>query len=230
MSGPDGQITKRDQRRAARQQQLQRLQGERQRQRTQAIRQQQLSRGLVVAGIVLVALILMLLVAHFAFGAFGGAATVQQAAHGQTIDGLACGQPTKNAHYQLAEIELYVNGQRAAIPAGIGIVSSKNCRYPVYVPSGEPNAVAALAGSTKYTLGNLFALWGQTLTRQQVMSDKASASHPLAYEVTDGNGQLMPYTGDPHGIELADHETIAILYNSAKVKPAPFTNWSGLHS
>jgi hypothetical protein len=230
MTGPDGQSTKRDQRREARLQAQRRQQAERKRQRTQAIRQRRLQAGTVIAAALLVLLVIVLLVAHFGFGAFGASAGVQQAARGQAIDGLTCGQPPKNAHYQLAEIELYVNGQRTAVPAGIGIVSSKSCRYAVYVPSSEPNVVAALSGNTKYTLGDLFDLWGKRLTSQQVLSNTASASHPLTVLVTDGSGQLVPYTSDPHGIELADRETIAILYNSPHVKPAPFANWGSLHS
>ncbi len=231
MTGPDGQSSKRDQRREARRQQLQRQQVERRRQRERQIRQQRLQRGGIVLAAVVAVVIIGLLVAHFAFGAFGGSGGAQQHAHGQVIDGLACTQPPKNAHYQLAEIELYVNGQRTTVPDGIGIVSSKNCRYPVYVPSGEPNAVASLAGGSQgYVLGNLFDLWGKTLSSGQVLGDKADVHHPLTFEVATAGGTLAPYTGDPRGIALGNHETVVILYNSASVKPSAYSNWGSLHN
>jgi hypothetical protein len=231
MSGPDGQVTKRDQRREARRQQLRQQQTQRQRQRQQAIRQQRIRTGAIFVGILLAVVIIGLLVAHFAFGAFGTAsAPVQQAANGQVIDGLACAPPSSNAHYGFSYVKLYVNGQQQEIPAGVGIVSAKNCRYPVFVPTGQPNATAALAGNQKYVLGNLFSLWGQPLSSQQVLGNKADVSHPLTYEVAEANGQLAPYTGDPRGIELRDYETIVILYNSPHVKAAPFTDWGSLHS
>jgi hypothetical protein len=227
-------MTKRDQRREARRQQLRQQQTQRKHQRQQAIRQRRLRTGAIALAIILAAVIIGLLVAHFAFGAFGPSATtsapVQQAANGQVIDGLACAAPPNNAHHGFTYVKLYVNGQQQAIPAGLGIVSAKDCRYPVYVPTGQPNAAATLTGGQKYVLGNLFSLWGQPLSNQQVLGHHADAAHPLTYEIAEEHGQLTPYTGDPRGIELRDHETIVICYNSPNVKAAPFTNWDQLHS
>ncbi len=31
-----------------------------------------------------------------------------------------------------------------------------------------------------------------------------------------------------HALPLADHETIAILYNSSNIHPTPFTNWQNV--
>ncbi|MBF6590049.1 MAG: hypothetical protein IVW57_05885 [Ktedonobacterales bacterium] len=230
MSGPDGQITKRDQRREARRQELRQQQTQRQRQRTQQIRARRVRTGGLAVAVVLAVVIIGLLVATFAFGAFGGGPQpLRQAARGQVIDGLACAKPPSNARYLNAYVKLYTNGRQATVPAGIGIVSDKGCRYPLYVPSGAPNAVAALAGNHSYVLGNLFDLWGQPLSSGQVLGNKADASHKLAFEVSDAQGNLSPYTGDPRGIGISDHQTIVILYNSPSVKPTPYTNWSGIH-
>jgi hypothetical protein len=229
MSGPDGQITKRDQRREARRQQLQREQAARKRQRERQIRQRRVRTGAIAAAGILAVLIIGLLVAHFAFGALGGSASVQQAAHGQVIDGLSCTTPSSSAHYQHTYVKIYVNGTQTNVPAGVGIVSAKNCHYPVYVLSGTPNAVAAFSGNTKYVLGHLFDLWGQPLSSTQIMGYKADASHKLTFEVTDASGHLQPYLGDPRGIELSDHTTIVALYNSSHVNPTPFTDWNHLN-
>jgi hypothetical protein len=129
-------------------------------------------------------------------------------------------------------LEIYVNGQQVQVPANTGIIQESNgneCFYPLHVHDGEPNIIheESLIQAT-YTLGAFFDVWGQPLSKTQVMQYRADATHALVFEVFDANGKLTTYTGDPLSLPFHAHDTIVILYNSPNVKPVPFTAWNGL--
>lgn len=223
MSGPGGTTTNRDRRREARRQQLQQRQTERRRARERQIRVRRVQRGgLIGAGVLLIAL-LVLLVAHLATASPGASAGAP------TIDGMRCEASVGGALHIHAYLAIYVNGQPQQVPAGVGIDSARNCLYPLHVHAGEPNVIHIESNTVQtYTLGEFFDVWHKPLSASQVEGYTGSASKPLTVEVTDASGHFMPYTGNSRGIPLSDHETIAILYNSPNVTPKPFTNWTTL--
>ena len=244
MSGPGGSVTKRDKRRETRRAQLQQRQLERQRERLRQLRNQRIRMYTLIGAPI--AVILLIVLAFTVIGhnnssqpkGNGGLAP----AHGQTVDGMAClpaeGQNPHNHTY----LELYVNGKPSTVPPGIGIVAPQgsgitalgssgltSCLYPLHVHEGQPNIIhIELFEPRAVHLGEFFDIWGQALSNDQVLSYKADASHKLVFEVFDANGKLTQYTGDPRQIELNEHETIAILYNSPNVTPKPYTDWNGL--
>lgn len=226
MTGPDGSTTKRDERREARRQQLQRQQTTRGRARTRAIRTRQTQRAAIIGAGVLLVLVLALLVAHFAFGAFGPSL---QRANGQTVDGMHCDATPGQKQHLHAYLAIYVNGQQTAVPTGIGIVPEKHCTYPLSVQAGQPDIVDVQSGTTQtYTLGQFFDIWGQPLSNSQVQGHTSDATHKLVFEVFDASGNLLPYTGSLRDLPLKDHETIVIRYNSPNAKPTPYTNWGSI--
>ena len=72
MSGPDGSLTKRDDRRNARRAQYEARQAERRRERERKIRQMQLQRIAIIGGSIVLFLVLGFLVLHAVIGSSGG--------------------------------------------------------------------------------------------------------------------------------------------------------------
>lgn len=240
MSGPGGSTTKRDQRRDARRQQLQQRQLIRERERQRKIRNQRLRLAAIIGvPILLVALISVLLVATHQ-GPSPSTSTGLSPASGQTVDGMECTASEQLVFHIHSYLEIYVDGKPVTVPPGAGIVAPaasgetalasnglKTCLYPLHVHDGEPNIIHIESPIQKtYTLGNFFDIWGQPLSATQVLGNKADSTHKLVFEVFDASGKLTQVTSDPRAIGLAEHETIAILYNSPNVQAKPFTNWT----
>jgi len=130
---------------------------------------------------------------------------------------------TNHAH---AHVDLFLDGQPIAVPAGIGINIEDpgvrrfdepdgsvgyggitGCDTPCISPLHTHDADGIIHTESKSpepnTLGQFFIEWGVTL------SDKCVGEHcskPIAFYV-DGE----PYTGDPNAIELTDRKEIAIV-------------------
>jgi hypothetical protein len=65
-----------------------------------------------------------------------------------------------------AHVEVFVNRRVVIIPSGIG--RSAGCDYPIRTRS--PIGVLDLARGQRLTIGDLFHLWGQALTRHRIAS------------------------------------------------------------
>jgi hypothetical protein len=157
-----------------------------------------------------------------------GTGTYLTTVSGETRDGMGC-LPAEGAvehiHMYLA---VYVNGQQVQVPPNTGIVNNGSCFYPLHVHSdiGDENIIHEESpNNDTYTLGAFFDVWGQQLSKTQVMSYKADASHALKFVTIDGNGKQTVVTGNPLDIPFSEHETVYILYNSPHVTPQPFTRW-----
>lgn len=234
MSSPP---TKRDRRRETRRQQFQQRQAERRKARERALRRQRLTRYGIYGGAALLVILLILAVVHFAT-----AARALAPADGSTVDGIGCiGHETLAVHYH-ADLQIYVNGQAQTIPAGMGIVAPDDPQYgPHLTTNGATVCLYSLhthdstgvihiesPDNRPYTLGQLFDIWGQPLSRTQVEQHMVDSSHKLVVDIFDANGRLTVYTSDPRNIRFASHETIVLLYGSPKVHPQPFSQWQQL--
>ncbi len=238
MSGPGGSFTKRDQRRATRQEQYQQRQQERQRQRQREIRRQRLIRGAIIGGVVLIVVILLIVISQFVFraGSQGGAspsgavALNAKPATGQAVDGLTCLPEQGGVMHIHQYLELYINGQRVNANPGIGIVDSANCLYPLHVHDNEANIIHNESNTvTTFTLGQFFDIWGVKLSSSQVGQYTVDSSHKLVVEVFDASGRMAVYTGNPYNLPLQERQTIYVLYNSPNVKPAAWDGWSSFN-
>jgi hypothetical protein len=232
MSGPEGSVTKRDRRRATRQEQYQQRQRERQRERQRAIQRQRLTRGALIGGAILIVIILAIIISQFVLHANsqtnGGSASLNaKPATGQTVDGLACLPQEGGALHTHQYLEVYVNGQRVNANPGIGIVDSAKCLYPLHVHDNEANIIhVESAVNTTFTLGQFFDIWGVKLSSAEVGQYKVDNAHKLEVVVFDANGKMTTYTGNPRDLSLQEHETIYVLYNSPSVKPVAWDGWS----
>jgi hypothetical protein len=139
----------------------------------------------------------------------------EQARRGIPIGGLPCttgGRPVAAAH-----VELFAHGHVVIVPAGVGIapprrragayVTGGRCRYPLW--TSEPTGLVRLA-RRDLTLGDLFALLGQPLSRRRMGAWRASVR---AY----ANG--VPWRGDPRRIPLAERAQIVVQAGPPVLRP-----------
>lgn len=225
-------MTNRDRRRETRREQYQRRQEDRKAERLRQIRQQQIRRyGFIAGGILVVALVVLGISQLLMRNNQQQPNLNPQPATGQTVDGLQCLSQQGGALHHHQYLDIYINGTRMSVPAGIGIVNAQNCLYPLHVHDGEPNIIhnESDQASASYTLGQFFDIWGVALTNTQVNTYKVDSSHTMVIKLIDNTGKVTTYTGDPRKLPLADQETIYILYNSPNVKLTPYTNWATLN-
>jgi hypothetical protein len=241
MTSPRRSQANRDQRRQTLQEQLHERQLQRQREIQRRLRRQRIQRISVIASAVVIAAFVAFLIVHAATGSgqpttpttsVTGTGTYTTPVNGTPRDTMAClGTEGTVIHIHMY-LEIYVNGQQVQVPANTGIIQDQNgnaCFYPLHVHDGEPNIIHEESPiQATYTLGAFFDVWGQPLSKTQVMQYKADATHSLVFEVFDANGKLTRYTGDPLNLPFHAHDTIVILYNSPNAKPIPFTSWNGL--
>ncbi|HEX8033578.1 MAG TPA: hypothetical protein VF510_07010 [Ktedonobacterales bacterium] len=234
MSGPGGTSTKRDQRRDTRRAQFQQRQAERKRARERQIRTQRIRRYSIIGGGILLIAVVAFFVVNAVINAGKPHTHTQYTtpASGDAREGLSCLGTEGLAEHFHVYLAIYANGQQVQVPANTGIVPQNGgtsaCFYQLHV-HGDPgdDNIIHIESPTKdpFTLGQFYAIWGQTLTKTQSGDYKADATHKLVYETVDDKGKVTTVTGDPWDIKLASHETIYVLYNSPNVKPVQFTKW-----
>lgn len=142
-----------------------------------------------------------------------------QGGQGQRVGGVECITGTLAYHIH-AHVNLFVNGEQLAIPAGIGIVDpvlrngyvgQGSCFYWIHTHDAtgilhiEPPTPAPM------TLGQLFDVWGQPLARDNV----AGFQGPVIVYV---NG--MRYRGDPRTISFSAYMEVT-LYVGTPLAPLP---------
>jgi hypothetical protein len=127
---------------------------------------------------------------------------------------LRCG-PGGRARYG-AHLEVFASRLDVVIPAGIGIapprrrdgayVRSGRCQYPARTV--EPTGLIEIDAGTGVTLGELFDLWGQPLSRRGVLGFRARKGGRVAAFV---NGTR--WTADPRAIPLRRHAAVVVEVN-----------------
>ena len=133
---------------------------------------------------------------------------------GQTIDGIQCNRINQLAYQAYAHLQVYVHGQPRALPGAIGMVSPNAgtsgttttyrqglCAY--WLVTRAANGVIAVHSPVPgtYTLGELFDIWGEPLTRSLVAGIRGHVTAIV-------NGRSVP--GDPRAIPLREHESIEL--------------------
>jgi hypothetical protein len=136
--------------------------------------------------------------------------------HGETIDGVECGNMTDNYHVH-THLAIVKDGQMLAIPAQIGIPGT--CDYEIHThnPSGELHVETT--AFKRFTLGQFFKIWGQPLSTTGVAG---FSGQPVKFYISD-NGDVREYVGDPAQIELTSHRMITIQVGSKPASLATYT-------
>lgn len=141
---------------------------------------------------------------------------------GLPVEGVPCA-PVNETYHVHSHLSIIVNGQAQAIPASLGLVETDtlDCHYYLHTHdlSGKIHVEAPAAAD--FTLGQLFAIWGQPL-----QSDNVAGITGLPVEVfITENNTVSRYTGDPKAIKLTSRRHIAIQLGS-KIAEVPYFTWS----
>jgi hypothetical protein len=136
------------------------------------------------------------------------------------IQGVACKSGTQyHAH---ALISIYKDGQRLAVPANIG--RNANCNYELQTADKSGVVHIQSSAAKTFTLGQFFAVWGQSLSADTV----AGLVGKPSYYIID-NQTITQYTDDPQNIELKPHREVLIVTGTPPTQ-VPRYDWgtSGL--
>jgi len=112
-------------------------------------------------------------------------------------------------------LDLYVDGRKILVPAGIGIDPAVG-----YAPlhTHDPSGVIHVESPTvrTYTLGEFFAVWGGRITPSCLGGYCAGGGRQLRLFV-DGRA----YRGDPTTLALAPHQELVVAFGTAAQLPSP---------
>jgi hypothetical protein len=141
--------------------------------------------------------------------AFWPAGSTSSGGLGQPVSGLNCG--LRSTAYTYTHLSIYQNGRLLALPANVGMVeptmaAQTGCAYPLHTVDSSGKIRMDATTNASYTLGQFFAIWGQTLDASNVAGVTGS---PVTIYVNDG-GALTKYTGDPASLVLPVHGEVTI--------------------
>jgi hypothetical protein len=157
----------------------------------------------------------------------------QRLADAQRIDGITCQAGESVLFHIHAHLTIFVDGTPRQVPAGIGIapplevqetpvgafVARAACFMWLHTHSADGIIHTESPVTRIYTLGNLFDIWGQPLSRRQV--------GPARGEVTAFfNGRI--FKGNPRRIPLLAHAQIQLDVGRPLIAPERITFPKGL--
>ena len=123
---------------------------------------------------------------------------------GRPVGGMRC---TNGKRFSV-HVELFAHRKVVVVPPGIGVARS-GCSYPLR--TNAPTGVVRVAAKGRYTLGDLFTVWGRRLDRSHLVSFRGRVS------VFVGGKRR---SGDPRRIVLTKHAQI-VLELGGYVAPHP---------
>ena len=113
-------------------------------------------------------------------------------------------------------LDLYVNGRRVTVPAGIGIDEVQGFISPLHTHDETGVIHVESPDRRTFTLGQFFGVWGLRLTPRCLGGYCATGSKSLRVFV---NGKR--YSGDPRALPLAAHEEILVAFGTRAQLPHP---------
>jgi hypothetical protein len=128
----------------------------------------------------------------------------QAVLEGRPVGRLQCANGRRFA----VHIELFAHRQVAIVPPGIGLARS-GCSYPLRTKA--PTGVVEVLADGRFTLGDLFRVWGRRVDGRHLLSFRGRVSLFVG-----GKRQ----TGDPRRLVLTRHAQI-VLEVGGYVAPHP---------
>ncbi|MBA5607242.1 hypothetical protein H3H36_17940 [Duganella sp. FT3S] len=121
--------------------------------------------------------------------------------NGAPVAGVNC-LVTEDYHIH-AHLTILRDGNALAIPAHIGL---QGCAYELHTHDQSGVIHVETSAARKFTLGQLFAVWGQPLSRSNV----AGISGLPVTVLFNDNDTVLEWTGDIGALELTSHRSITI--------------------
>jgi len=140
-------------------------------------------------------------------------------------DSISCDGLEQTASHYHAHVTIYIDGNRASIPATIGIApptDNPSCFYWLHTHTSDGVIHIEAPSGRSFTLGNFFDIWGKRFSQ---------LDYPGQLDQSDGwqafvNGK--PFKGVFRTIPLQSHTLITLAFNSPGVQPDTSFNWNGL--
>jgi hypothetical protein len=110
----------------------------------------------------------------------------------------AAGLTCANGRRFAVHVELFANRRVIVVPRGIGLAPG-GCRAAL--STDAPTGVVHVLAGRRYTLADLFRVWGRTLSASQLLSFRGRVS------VFVGGRR---FTGDPRTVPLTRHAEIVV--------------------
>jgi hypothetical protein len=159
-------------------------------------------------------------------------ASTATVATGKPVDGISCDTSEQLVFHIHAHLTVFVNGAARQVPAAIGIpgaqaqntptgtfIASGTCFYWLHTHAADGIVHIESPVHRTFTLGNLFDIWGQPLSKSQV----GPARGPVTALYND-----KVYLGNPRDIPLEAHAQIQLQVGKPLVAPVSITFPNGL--
>jgi hypothetical protein len=141
---------------------------------------------------------------------------------GQPVMGLECLATMPETYHVHTHVSIILNGEALAVPSEVGIVrpTTGSCFYSIHTHDTSGKIHIESSGPGTFTLGQLFAIWGQPLTSTNVA---ALTGMPVTVYVTD-NGVVTEAASGWDSIELLNHREITIAVGTP-ITEIPNITW-----
>ncbi len=151
---------------------------------------------------------------------FAAVLLAQSMFSGLPIDGIRCDASEGVAEHVHTHLQLFNRGHAVTVPADIGIPLGAGCLYWLHTHATDGLIHIEAPVSKPFTLGQFFDVWGDTLSRTQASSVRASKGRTLRVTV---NGKI--WSGNPRSIPLRDREEI-VIQNGPPYSLGHAADWS----
>lgn len=143
---------------------------------------------------------------------------------GNPVLGIECLLNMPEAYHVHAHVSIFLDGEPLAVPANIGIHNQEpsRCFYGIHTHDLSGKIHVEFAAPGAYTLGQLFAIWGQPLEPDNVAG---LTGKPIVVYSTD-NATVTRVTTDWKAIELTTHKEITIQVGTPLTEIPNYT-WNG---
>jgi hypothetical protein len=132
-------------------------------------------------------------------------------------DAIGCQATEATALRGRVHLDAFADGARITVPAGIGVLPT--CRYWLHTLADDGVVHIASPERRRFTLGDVFDIWGAPLSRQRALGFALGPGRRLRVFV---DGRRV--AGDPRRIRLADGAEIALVVGRAPSRvPDSFT-------
>lgn len=152
----------------------------------------------------------------------GGVYWSQTSNNQPMVDGVRC-DPTEFVDYHIhAHLDIFIDGQPYAIPAGVGIKPNE-CLFWLHTHNTSGVIHIEAPANKDFTLGQLFSVWGQTFSNTQIF-DKMTTDKETLHAYVNGK----EINGDLRNIKINAHDEIAIVYGTSPTIIPSIYDFGGL--
>ncbi|MBI5794503.1 hypothetical protein HZA87_05510 [Candidatus Uhrbacteria bacterium] len=126
---------------------------------------------------------------------------------------LSCTTDLATQFHIHASLSIIVNGVVQAIPGQVGVKSF--CMNPIHTHDGSGQLHIESPVRRDFTVDDFFAVWGETFSKEQILSNAADNGHVITMTVNGKENQ------DFGQYVLADDDQIVISYEATAPSLTP---------